>query len=85
MTTSASMVLEAHTVVSVPAHSFIKMDDRKRTSPSDHHDDLSPAAKRHAADVKTENSEPAASGIVFGTANTPWQVDLEVRYGTDSI
>jgi E3 ubiquitin-protein ligase BRE1 len=73
------MSLEAATVVSVPSLGRSKMEDRKRAITSDHHDEMSPPAKRIATDVKPSSvSEPAADPIKFGTEGSPWQVELEV-------
>lgn len=65
--------------VSVAPLGLVKMEDRKRPSASDHHDDSAPPAKRLVTNVNGPVAESAADAPKFGTHNSPWQVELEVR------
>jgi E3 ubiquitin-protein ligase BRE1 len=71
------MSLEA-AAVSVPPLGLVKMEDRKRASTSDHHDDSAPPAKRQATNANGPAAESAADGVRFGTHGSPWQTELEV-------
>lgn len=71
------MSLEA-AVVSVPPLGLVKMEDRKRASASDHHDDSAPPAKRQATNANGPSAESAGDGVKFGTHGSPWQTELEV-------
>jgi len=73
------MTVEAPTVLSVPPLGLVKMEDRKRASASDHHDDSAPPAKRQATNVNGPVTEPAADAVNFGTHGSSWTVELEVR------
>ena len=73
------MSLKSSTVISIPPLGPVKMEDRKRAITSDHHDDMSPPAKRVATELKASLTEPAADPIKFGTEGSPWQVELEVQ------
>jgi len=73
------MTVEAATALSVPPLGLVKMEDRKRASASDHHDDSAPPAKRQATNVNGPVAEPAADAVNFGTHGSSWTVELEVR------
>jgi len=72
------MTVEAATAPSVPPLGLVKMEDRKRASASDHHDDSAPPAKRQATNVNGPVAEPAADAVNFGTHGSSWTVELEV-------
>jgi hypothetical protein len=67
-------------VASAPPLGPVKMEDRKRPSASDHHDDIAPPTKRQATAVNGPVADSAADAIKFGTHASPWQVELEVHY-----
>ena len=73
------MTVEAATALSVPPLGLVKMEDRKRASASDHHDDSAPPAKRQATNVNGPVTEPAADAVNFGTHGSSWTIELEVR------
>lgn len=75
----AQMTVEAATALSAPPLGLVKMEDRKRASASDHHDDSAPPAKRQATNVNGPVAEPAADVVNFGTHGSSWTVELEVR------
>ena len=79
------MTVEAASAPSVPPLGLVKMEDRKRASASDHHDDSAPPAKRQATNVNGPVAEPAADAVNFGTHGSSWTVELEVRDSAPEI
>jgi E3 ubiquitin-protein ligase BRE1 len=73
------MTVEAATALSAPPLGLVKMEERKRASASDHHDDSAPPAKRQATNVNGPIAEPAVDTVNFGTHGSSWTVELEVR------
>lgn len=77
---SSSVVSDALMSVQLVARStpsvisLKKMDDRKRHADAD--DSAAPPAKRHASAANGDDGPD----VKFGPLQSPWQVDLEVRY-----